>query len=344
MVQPNSEHSYIKVTGTLYDPSGDIAVNSKIRVVSSATTSATARTMCKIVNLDSEGKSEFYLSSGLFEIEVLCMGTYESLGFVQFTVGTDLGSTDYLAGHEITVENLVLERSVQSAAISNLPVLQGIPGADGRDGVDGINGVDGADGIDGAQGIQGIQGPQGVQGDQGIQGIQGVKGDTGDVIWYDYEYSTDAVSWHPVFVTGDKYLRSALVTNDVYAAWGTPVQIVPILGVDYETGVSIYTEYAYSIDGSTNWHSVLTEGDHYIRSRLVVGETEGAWTDAVKFIPEAGVDYSANGLDVTALVTQAEGYKDLAEAAAISATATASGLTGIQADIEDLHIMLWNGV
>lgn len=509
MAQPNNDHWYIKVAGTLYDPTGEVPVNGKIRVLAASTSAAAAKSMCKILPVGKEGQYEFYLASGIFELEVMSVNVYENLGYVQFTVGDGNGSEDFTQGHEITLEDLLLERSVSGVTLSTLPVLQGISGADGRDGadgapgIDGLNSVDGRDGIDGIdgldgndgavgatgavgpegpqgaqgiqgpagidgtngtngldgndgatgltgltgaqgiqgvagdtgpqgiqgiagaaanQGIQGIQGetgatgPQGIQGDagvdgldgaaanQGIQGIQGIAGNDGadgadgdtiyreysysvdnaafhddfttgdiyrrertmtngtpsvwtigariigevgadgDTLWYDSQYSVDNANWHSTFITGDKYTRSALVTNGVYGAWATGAQIVPILGVDYDDGITVFTEYEYSIDGSTNWHSTPVVGDHYLQLRVVTNAVPGAWSSALKFIPEAGVDYSTNGIDIAALTSQAEIYRDEASAFATSAAASAALSSSALALAQDNQLIYWNGV
>ena len=77
-------------------------------------------------------------------------------------------------------------------------------------------------------------------------------------------------------------------------------------GQDGQDGDTIYYEYAFA-DETLDWHSVFVTGDIYRKERIITNGALGDWSDAARFIGEAGADgstvtteyqYSINGLDV----------------------------------------------
>ena len=64
--------------------------------------------------------------------------------------------------------------------------------------------------------------------------------------------------------------------NQVIGTWSTPSIFE---GLDGDT---ITIERQYSIDGSTNWHFPIQNGDIYVRERLVTNGVPSAWSEAAR--------------------------------------------------------------
>jgi len=72
--------------------------------------------------------------------------------------------------------------------------------------------------------------------------------------------------------------------NDTYT-------VTDLSDIQAQDGDTIYTEFAYSSD-DTNWHSQVTAGDTYIRSRTVTNGTEGGWSSSSNLKGDAGSSYT----------------------------------------------------
>lgn len=124
--------------------------------------------------------------------------------------------------------------------------------------------------------------------------LQAQDGHEGDTIYIEYNYSTDKVNWHPVFIDGDIWRRERVIENGFpKGVWSEPARIK---GADGIPGDTVFIEYEYSVDGLEPWHSNFSTGDHYRRERLVTNGVAGEWSEPAKLVPEKDVDY-ADGYD-----------------------------------------------
>ncbi|MBD3181067.1 hypothetical protein GF312_02175 [Candidatus Poribacteria bacterium] len=77
-----------------------------------------------------------------------------------------------------------------------------------------------------------------------------------------------------------------------------------------EPGDSVYIEY--SVDGTSNWHTMYVAGDKYMRVRI---GTDGDWSPAMKFIGDQGTPGSGSLTEETGIYV-ATNYSDIATAIA----------------------------
>lgn len=216
----------------------------------------------------------------------------------------------------MTLEELVVNGAIDGVGESALPILQGIPGTNGVDGdtiyTEYQYSVTGdADWHDVfVTGDYYIRSRTVTNGDSPAWSeaarFTGEQGEAGDTIYRTYQYSVDGVNWHTTFTTGDYYMQYADVVNEEVGDYSDAIKIVPIKGTDYVDGSTIYTQFEYSIDGLTDWHVDLTTEDKYLRTYIVADGDSSTPSDAVKFIPEAGVDYATNGIDAVTYAAQAQ--------------------------------------
>lgn len=109
----------------------------------------------------------------------------------------------------------------------------------------------------------------------------------GDTIYTEFQYSVNgSSSWHSPMAEGDVYVRSRVVTNGTPGSWSAAARIKGDQGTN---GSTIYTEFQYSVNGSTSWHAPMAEGDVYIRSRVVTNGSPGAWSNAARIKGDQGI-------------------------------------------------------
>lgn len=85
-------------------------------------------------------------------------------------------------------------------------------------------------------------------------------------------------------VISDQAIAEILISD-----WSTPI-VVSQAGIQGTNGVSVKLQY--SVDGVTNWHDSIEAGDLYVRSgTLTPPDTEYVYGNAVKIVPEKGVEY-----------------------------------------------------
>lgn len=116
---------------------------------------------------------------------------------------------------------------------------------------------------------------------------------------YDFtnQVLTPPLNWSSFVPAGDKplYISNTLASitgitgTDSSLTWSTPT-IIAVNGIDGISGISVKLQY--SADGLTNWHDSIEVGDFYVRSgTLSPPATEYIYGDAVKIVPEKGVEY-----------------------------------------------------
>lgn len=131
--------------------------------------------------------------------------------------------------------------------------------------------------------VNGYINPNGWSEAYKFKGEDGV-GSSGDTIYVEYNYSPDgSTSWTTEMKAGDAFRRERTVTNDVAGDWSDPARIKGINGDEIEI------RSQYSIDGISNWHDNLVDGDIYERrARFVNGVIDSPWSDPFRIIGKDG--------------------------------------------------------
>ena len=106
-----------------------------------------------------------------------------------------------------------------------------------------------------------------VTGEDSIRALDGADGDT---IYTEFQFSSDASSWHFPEQSGDRYMRTRTVTNGTPGSWGTVADLKGATGATGPTGASgqdateRYTWIKYADDAAGSGLSDSSTGKKYI--------------------------------------------------------------------------------
>ncbi|EPR4994872.1 phage tail tip protein J-related protein [Vibrio navarrensis] len=64
-----------------------------------------------------------------------------------------------------------------------------------------------------------------IKGEDGVDGANGQDGQNGDTIFTEFQFSANGSSWHFPEQSGDRYIRSRVVTNGVAGSWGATTDL-----------------------------------------------------------------------------------------------------------------------
>lgn len=82
-------------------------------------------------------------------------------------------------------------------------------------------------------------------------------------------------------------IRGQLILDDGTAV-ATEDDIRGLDGSDGTDGDTVYVEYQYSVNGSSNWHSPMVNGDVFRRERTVTNGSGGTWSSASRIKGDQG--------------------------------------------------------
>ncbi|MCT7656174.1 hypothetical protein MBH78_19170 [Oceanimonas sp. NS1] len=89
----------------------------------------------------------------------------------------------------------------------------------------------------------------------------------------------------------DNTRKTLVVKGELRLLDGTNVSSVD--DIRAHDGDTIYTEFQYSVNGSTAWHAPMATGDVFVRSRTVTNGTAGTWSAAARIKGDQGVQGTA---------------------------------------------------
>ena len=106
-----------------------------------------------------------------------------------------------------------------------------------------------------------------------VSDLSDIQAQDGDTIHVEFQYSANGTTWHSEVATGDTYIRTRTVTNEVAGDWGNATNLqgvagyTPVKGADYYDGTGRYISYIFKT--GTTQPTTPTTGSYTGTSEVV---------------------------------------------------------------------------
>ncbi len=161
------------------------------------------------------------------------------------------------------------------------------------------------------------------------------------------QFSSDFIHWHDTQLASDSLWRERYPGGEWSVAIALPAGAQGEKGDKGDKGDqgdsgtnAPDVQIQYSIDGSTNWHALVTSSDFYMRLSTDAGTT---WGTALKYRGVNGLDSTPSGVVQQYIGTTAPSGWLLLQGGSIG-DASSSATIRANSDTEALFTLLWNSI